>query len=76
MKYDPKSTQQQKESQFSMRRDSLSSKSIQSKRSQDKSKFLMDVNSERSSVRRNDSLYRRDRMQGLELDYNNYLQIH
>jgi hypothetical protein len=56
-----------------MRRDSLSSKSIQSKRSQDKSKFLMDVNSERSSVRRNDSLYRRDRMQGLELDYNNYL---
>jgi hypothetical protein len=73
MKYDPKSTKQQKESSFCMRRDSVSSKSIQSKRSHEKSKFFMDVNSERSNVKRNESLYRRDRMQGLELDYNNYL---
>jgi hypothetical protein len=56
-----------------MRIDSISSKSIQSKRSHEKSKFFMDVNSERSNVKRNESLYRRDRMEGLELDYNNYL---
>ena len=73
MKYDPKSTKKQKESSFCMRRDSISSKSIQSKRSHEKSKFFMDFNSERSNVKRNESLYRRDRMQGLELDYNNYL---
>jgi hypothetical protein len=31
--------------------------------------------SEKSNVKRNESVYRRDRLKGLELDYNQYLQI-
>ena len=53
------------------RRDSL--KSAQSSQAKSK-KFVQDVLSEGSGARSKKSLYRRDKLQGLEIDYHEYLQ--
>jgi hypothetical protein len=47
-----------------------------SSQSSSKKPLLTDMISEKSNVKRNESIYRRDRLKGLELDYNQYLQIH
>ena len=44
-----------------------------SKKSSEKKLLLCDLMSEKSNLKRNESVFRRDRLKGLELEYNQYL---